>query len=261
MLEPPAPDDLGPAIDFWRRPRSLRPACRVCAGLAEAGPDSSGCGGRAGDAAAGSPAVPALRFQAEAARRTALAWDLKARRSGRMVRVLANSLEEFWEEGEGFSLARRGALQLMRGTPHLAWMLLTARPEVILGLLHTTLEEVWSDASLADGERVAFAEWIEAWLGGRPPANVWLGTVMGQAAGADGRIQALLKVPAAVRFLSCSLGCPKVVSASTRGPRPKAGRTVRRWKHRGAPSVRFLGPDGIRSQADRAPLAPGDLTP
>lgn len=41
------------------------------------------------------------------------------------------------------------------------------------------------------------------WLDGRPPSNVWLGTTVEDQKRADERIPELLKVPAAVRFLSC----------------------------------------------------------
>ena len=182
----------------------------------------------------------------------ARAWDLRAEQAGQMVRVLANSLEEFWEEAGDLDLPRRMALQAMSRTPHLAWMVLTARPEAILGLLQTTLGQTWDDASLPAAEREAFAGWIEAWLGGKPPANVWLGTIMGQAAGADGRIKALLQVPAKVRFLSCNLGCPKMVaSATTQASGPRPGRKVRRQQFHGPPATRMLGRSGGWVRAGR----------
>lgn len=41
------------------------------------------------------------------------------------------------------------------------------------------------------------------WLNGNPPPNVWLGTTVEDQKRANERIPELLKVPAAVRFLSC----------------------------------------------------------
>lgn len=48
----------------------------------------------------------------------------------------------------------------------------------------------------------ALLAWIEGWLGGNPPANVWLGATVVNQAEADRDVPKLLQVPARVRFLS-----------------------------------------------------------
>lgn len=77
---------------------------------------------------------------------------------------------------------------LIAETPHLDWLLLTKRPE--------NADRLWTDAQTA------------AWngadsLGPTWPTNIWLGTTVEDQRRADERILHLLRVPAAVRFLSC----------------------------------------------------------
>ena len=47
-----------------------------------------------------------------------------------------------------------------------------------------------------------FQEWLEAWLKGVPPDNVWIGATVVNQEEADRDIPKLLQVPAIVRFLS-----------------------------------------------------------
>jgi protein gp37 len=76
---------------------------------------------------------------------------------------------------------RSDLFELIEQTPHLAWLLLTKRPENI---------------------RPMIAEIATAMCEGRPPENVWLGTSVEDQKRADNRIPALLKVPAVVHFVS-----------------------------------------------------------
>ena len=48
----------------------------------------------------------------------------------------------------------------------------------------------------------ALLAWIEGWLGGNPPANVWIGATVVNQTEADRDVPKLLDVPARVRFLS-----------------------------------------------------------
>ena len=118
-------------------------------------------------------------------------------------------MSEFWEDQLELDGPRRAALETMRETPHLAWMVLTKRPEEIQGLLQRILNQALAEEghrpSPAGGQ---FMHWLHEWLGGNPPKNIWLSTTIEEAEGAECRIKALLKVPAAVRFLSCDLCCP-----------------------------------------------------
>jgi protein gp37 len=81
-------------------------------------------------------------------------------------------------------------------TPHIDWLLLTKRPE------H------WSQRlllALGDAREAGLGceRTLECWIQGNAPKNVWIGTSVEDQEAADKRITALLKIPAAVRFLSC----------------------------------------------------------
>ncbi len=68
--------------------------------------------------------------------------------------------------------------RLIERTPNLDWLLLTKRPENVMGMV----PEPWRESF---------------------PPNVWLGTSVEDQKTADERIPHLLRCPAAVRFLSC----------------------------------------------------------
>jgi protein gp37 len=96
--------------------------------------------------------------------------------------------------------ARLRLFRLIRDTPHLDWLLLTKRPAYAAG---------WLDrlAWYADGERGGFSPYLTepgrgAWYD-RPLPNLWIGTSVEDQAAADERIPHVLRIPAAVRFLSC----------------------------------------------------------
>jgi len=74
---------------------------------------------------------------------------------------------------------RERLFRLIDATPNLDWLILTKRPENLKGMLPTI------------------------WQTDRMPNNLWLGTSVENQEQAEKRIPELLKVPAAVRFLSC----------------------------------------------------------
>lgn len=82
-------------------------------------------------------------------------------------------------------------LKLIHDTPHLDWLLLTKRPENFQRRVGSLLSTMF----MRD-------DWRLLWLEGQPPANVWLGTSVEDQQRADDRIPELLRIPAAVRFLS-----------------------------------------------------------
>ena len=90
-------------------------------------------------------------------------------------------------------------LLLIHNTPHLDWLLLTKRPENF----HTLIEKVieWRRSTRRHDE--VLSKWLDLWLVGKPPANVWIGVSVENQEQADKRIPELLKIPAKVRFLSC----------------------------------------------------------
>ena len=66
--------------------------------------------------------------------------------------------------------------ELIARTPHLDWLLLTKRPTLV----------------------ARSVPWRHEW-----PANVWLGTTLESQDWVEPRLEPLLELPAAVRFLSC----------------------------------------------------------
>jgi protein gp37 len=89
-------------------------------------------------------------------------------------------------------------LNLIRLTPNLDWLLLTKRPEN----WRSRIEAVIRLKTDGTGKGGMFWQWMVEWLGGKPPRNVWIGTSVEDQPRADERIPELLKIPAAVRFLS-----------------------------------------------------------
>lgn len=136
--------------------------------------------------------------------RKPLAWDRAAKKAGERHRVFCSSLADVFEDwqgpivGSGFDdeeLAiddertrlmtmddvRRDLFDLIDSTPNLDWLLLTKRPE--------NIERMVLDTCRGGG-------W---WARSK---NIWFGTSVEDQKRADERIPELLKIPAAVRFLS-----------------------------------------------------------
>ncbi len=111
-----------------------------------------------------------------------LKWNSEAMNAGERRRVFCASLADVFEgkdtmPKESWSpvlFARDRLFHLIDDTPHLDWLLLTKRPENIEELAIRSM-----------------------------PDNVWIGTSVESQKTADERIPHLLRVPAAVRFLSC----------------------------------------------------------
>lgn len=106
------------------------------------------------------------------------------------------------EESHAITMAnaRLRLFRLIFETPNLDWLLLTKRPENITRFIADGMNRAWG----IPNKHSPFAQWMEDWLTNhKVPANVWIGTSVENQATADERIPHLLKVPAAVRFLSC----------------------------------------------------------
>lgn len=123
---------------------------------------------------------PRLRTSA-ANWRLPLKWNRGAEKSGTRPRVFCASLADVFDE-EAPELWRGELFNLIGQTPNLDWLILTKRPQNITPMMQ----------SLDRGHR--YFELQE---------NVWLGTSVENQQTADERIPELLKIPAAVRFLSC----------------------------------------------------------
>lgn len=122
--------------------------------------------------------------------REPIRWNREAKEAGERRRVFCASLADVFEGPETMPVAsvpiihaaRVRLFHLISETPHLDWLLLTKRPENIRRHCGDGLPRSWAESM---------------------PTNVWLGTSVENQATADERIPELLKVPAAVRFLSC----------------------------------------------------------
>jgi protein gp37 len=102
-------------------------------------------------------------------------WERQAVATGRRLRVFCSSLADFFD-AEVPEVWRQEAWAIIRATPHLDWQLLTKRPNLI--------------------RRYLPDDWDDGW------PNVWLGTTV-ESQAQTWRILPLLRVKAAVRFLSC----------------------------------------------------------
>lgn len=105
-----------------------------------------------------------------------LAWDVAAKADGERRRVFCSSMADVFEDHPTIAAERAKLWPLIRRTPWLDWLLLTKRPERIAA----TLPPDW----------------------GRGYPNAWLGTSI-ESQEVIGRLDALLRIPATVRFLSC----------------------------------------------------------
>lgn len=102
-------------------------------------------------------------------------WDRAAAEVGERHRVFTASMADVFEDRADLVEPRARLFELIAATPNLDWLLLTKRPELILGL-------------------VPCPSW---------PANVWVGVTAENQKLLDQRIGHLARVPSVVRFLSC----------------------------------------------------------
>ncbi len=90
-------------------------------------------------------------------------------------------------------------LDTIRVCTDVRWLLLTKRPE----LFEERLRDAFAFSVANYVERGSAAcDWLTAWHHGKAPSNVLIGTSVENQQAADERIPALLRIPAAGRFLS-----------------------------------------------------------
>ncbi|NUB14545.1 DUF5131 family protein [Azospirillum brasilense] len=135
-----------------------------------------------------------------------LAWDRKAAKEGRRMRVFCASLADVFD-AEVPDDWRDDLFALIAATPHLDWLLLTKRPAVARKYLTNRYAKPapWFEASHRLGTTLknsAGSIYIKAVCARGQFENVWLGTTVENQAMAEARIPHLLGTPAAVRFLS-----------------------------------------------------------
>jgi len=132
-------------------------------------------------------------------------WNRAAEKAGKRARVFCASMADVFEDRPDLVAPRARLAALVAATPSLIWQLLTKRPE--------NAQRLWvaacpfaQEPTEADDELDADPGYCvcgehscaDGWL-----PTIWLGTTVEDQAAADARIPHLLRVPAAVRFLSC----------------------------------------------------------
>lgn len=132
-----------------------------------------------------------------------LKWNELAKAAGVRRRVFCASMADVFEQlqpGQAGQLDvwRLELFDLIARTPHLDWLLLTKRPQLVM----RGIQGAYDAFPRTPGGKLGL-DLAEAWIDGKAPPNVWLGTTVEDQLRANERIPELLKVPAVVRFLSC----------------------------------------------------------
>ena len=117
-------------------------------------------------------------------------WDRAAAEAGRPALVFCASMADVFEDRDDLDEHRERLFDLVQETDHLIWLLLTKRPQNVLGMVPYHWHDD-AEAHLLDGYP---ARW---------PDNVWIGTTVEDQQRADERLPHLAAIPAPVRFLSC----------------------------------------------------------
>lgn len=125
---------------------------------------------------------------------------------GRRRRVFCASLADVFDN-EVDRIWRADVLTLIARTPDIDWLLLTKR----IGNVSRLVAEASAIVERTTGEP-------SPWEDGKWPSNVWIGATIANQAEADRDIPKLLRLPAAVRFLSMEplLGPVDLAQASGR---------------------------------------------
>jgi protein gp37 len=115
----------------------------------------------------------------------------------RRIRLFADSNSD-WLDDRWPIETLAAFLQAIHDAPNVDVLLLTKRPENWLPRVLLSLNHLAPAPSVND----EVCAWIENWIGGDAPKNIWLGVSCENQEMADKRIPELLKIPAAVRFVS-----------------------------------------------------------
>ena len=121
-------------------------------------------------------------------------WNKQAQQDGERRRVFCLSLGDVFEDRDELKPWRLRLFMLIMDTPHLDWLLLTKRPELVMeGISYSFATSPFMHP---------VGPWLYNWMQGEPPANVFLGTSVENQATADSRLQWLLSIPAVRHFAS-----------------------------------------------------------
>lgn len=114
-------------------------------------------------------------------------WNERAKASGKREKVFVMSMGDFFEDHPQVTEWRDRALALIQECKYLDFQILTKRPENVVSMIERANSHSFSDAAM--------------WFYAHP--HVWIGTSVENQEQADKRIPELLRVPAAILFLSC----------------------------------------------------------
>ena len=161
-------------------------------------------------------------------------WNKEAERDGVRRRVFCASMADVFEIHADTMGERERLFDLIAATPWLDWLLLTKRPENIMGLVP------------------------HSWENGFPP-NVWVMTSAENQEELETRVAHLIKVPAIVRGLSCEPLLSELDISLAIGKTYPAGKTYSpgidiHWIIAGGesgPGARPMHPDWARSLRDQ----------
>lgn len=177
------------------------------------------------------PAQTTERWRTKRAWADCLKWDAKAQAENIRRRVFCQSMADFFEDHPQVEPWRKEAFEILESFKGLDVQLLTKRPENVLQMVPVAWRKEW-------------------------PKHVWIGTSIEDQKRADERIPELLKIPAAIRFLSCEplLG-PVVLPPSWDSFEPD---NLIDWVIAGGesgPSARVCHVDWVRSLRDQCRAA------
>lgn len=197
----------------------MSPACAHCYARTQAKVRSKMFFGFVVEWGAGKPRGERL----EKARIEALALDRQAKKKGIRYRIFVNSMSDWLDEEVPIEWLAF-LLETLKMCPNLDFQLLTKRPGNFGKRVYAA----------AGARKNSIACWVDDWLGGYPPENVWIGTTVENQEWADKRVPQLVEIPAKVRFLSCepllgavnlerwiSLYRPPEADTDPNRPRPK----------------------------------------
>jgi protein gp37 len=125
----------------------------------------------------------------------------------RRIRLFADSNSD-WLDHKWPIEVFANFLNEIRMAPNVDVLLLTKRPE-------NWRDRIKGAHAELESKSTECRAWIEKWLSGFNPENLWLGVSVENQAVADLRIPQLLEIPAVVRFLSCE---PLLSRVSLVGP-------------------------------------------
>jgi protein gp37 len=145
------------------------------------------------------------RYNPNQVRRTKTVFD-KPLRIKEPSRIFTSSLTDFFHQD--IDPYRWEAFDIIRRCPQHTFQILTKRPERVMECLKQAIVnaiDAHTDTPISKkkiDDFMALQDWLNLWIMGTPPPNVWLGTSCGSQKAANIRIPELLKIPAYIRFLS-----------------------------------------------------------